>query len=387
MRTTNKLVPRPRQKKVAETLTVDELAERYLQRCRDRITLGSIKPRTLAYYESSIRTHILPAIGPKLAKDVTEDDVFALFSRLAEDRPTTANKCLSIVRLMFERAERWGATPYGSNPALDIRRVPQGKLSYAPSPGEVARLGLILAEVEGTGFQWWRLAQLVRLLALTGRRLCEIMHGRKEWVDLNGQRYCLPDSKSGPADYPIPASAVPVFEAVLESRPDSPWLFPTRSGGGPLNYPYPAWRAIRERAGLEGLTFHQLRHLYASAARDSGYELDMIGKLLGHRCSRSTEIYAHWVTDSYRRAAENTSALVAAWLDHGVRERGQRPSHKDSRVKVMGKRRRDLLVKQGCWALAMSRGPDEFERRTFIKPIRLLGPGGKLIRPRQSLSR
>ncbi len=375
------------QKLAPQALTVNELAERYLQRCRDRIILGGLKPRTAANYERSIRTHILPAIGPRLAQDVTEGDVFALFSQLAIDRPNTANKCLSLVRLMFEKAERWGVTPYGSNPALDIRRIPQGKLPQAPSPGDVARLGLVLAEVEEIGFQWWRLAQLVRLLALTGRRLSEIMHGRKEWVNLERQSYHLPDSKSGPADYHIPAPAAPVFKAVLRIRPESPWLFPCRRGCGPFSDPYPIWREIRERAGLEGLTFHQLRHLHASAARDSGYELDVIGKLLGHRCSRSTEIYAHWITDSYRRAAENTSALVASWLNHRAQKYDQSSTRNASSVLMLHKRKHERLLGLGCSVLAMRRGPDAFERRTFVKPLRLLGHGGKTIRPKPARSR
>lgn len=42
------------------------------------------------------------------------------------------------------------------------------------------------------------------------------------------------------------------------------------------------WRAIRERAGLEGVRIHDLRHSCASRTLALGEGLPMIGKLLGY---------------------------------------------------------------------------------------------------------
>src|SRR5918993_852070 len=60
------------------------------------------------------------------------------------------------------------------------------------------------------------------------------------------------------------------------------------------------WRANRKRAGLEDVRIHALRHTFASVAAASGASLPIIGKLLGHAQSATTERYAHLSVDPVR---------------------------------------------------------------------------------------
>ncbi len=58
-----------------------------------------------------------------------------------------------------------------------------------------------------------------------------------------------------------------------------------------------------ERAGIKGLTrLHDLRHTFASRLAQKGVSLFVIQKLLGHRDSKSTMIYAHLVPETYADA-------------------------------------------------------------------------------------
>jgi len=57
------------------------------------------------------------------------------------------------------------------------------------------------------------------------------------------------------------------------------------------------WRLIRERAQLNDVRIHDLRHTYASLAVAQNLSLPIVGKLLGHKSSKSTERYAHLYTD------------------------------------------------------------------------------------------
>ena len=72
------------------------------------------------------------------------------------------------------------------------------------------------------------------------------------------------------------------------------------------------WGIIRERAGLEDVRLHDLRHSFASRALALGESLSMIGKLLGHSQIETTARYAHLaresVHDSAARIAESISA-------------------------------------------------------------------------------
>jgi integrase len=61
----------------------------------------------------------------------------------------------------------------------------------------------------------------------------------------------------------------------------------------------------------EGVRLHDLRHSFASVGAGSGLGLPVIGKLLGHSNSKTTERYAHLAADPIRRAPDTISGAVA----------------------------------------------------------------------------
>jgi len=72
------------------------------------------------------------------------------------------------------------------------------------------------------------------------------------------------------------------------------------------------WERVRSRAGLAGVRVHDLRHSFASFAVADGNSLYLIGKVLGHKQARTTEIYAHLADDPIRGVADRTAARIAA---------------------------------------------------------------------------
>lgn len=62
------------------------------------------------------------------------------------------------------------------------------------------------------------------------------------------------------------------------------------------------WRKARDAAGLPELHFHDLRHSTASAMLKAGVDLYTIGKVLGHKDSRSTQRYSHLSTEAITNA-------------------------------------------------------------------------------------
>jgi integrase len=75
------------------------------------------------------------------------------------------------------------------------------------------------------------------------------------------------------------------------------------------------WRIVSHRAGLNGLRIHDLRHGFASVGAGSGLGLPIIGKLLGHRSTDTTQRYAHLDADPLRRASNTIGVTIAAALD------------------------------------------------------------------------
>ena len=62
------------------------------------------------------------------------------------------------------------------------------------------------------------------------------------------------------------------------------------------------FREARQRAGMDYLHFHDLRHSAASSMINQGVDLYTVGAVLGHKSASSTKRYAHLATDSLREA-------------------------------------------------------------------------------------
>jgi integrase len=81
------------------------------------------------------------------------------------------------------------------------------------------------------------------------------------------------------------------------------------------------WGQIVKHAGLVDVSLHTLRHTNASVGVGAGIGLPLVGALLGHRVSRTTQRYAHIANDPARRAAETIGATITAALERRAPER------------------------------------------------------------------
>ena len=71
------------------------------------------------------------------------------------------------------------------------------------------------------------------------------------------------------------------------------------------------WRRVKERAGLNDVRIHDLRHSFASEGLLVGEGLPMIGKLLGHTQVQTTARYAHLANDPFKSAANRIASRIA----------------------------------------------------------------------------
>ena len=72
------------------------------------------------------------------------------------------------------------------------------------------------------------------------------------------------------------------------------------------------------RAGLEDVRLHDLRHSFASVAVAGGDSLYLVGKVLGHQQTSTTERYAHLADDPLKAVADKTAAHIAAAMKSGT---------------------------------------------------------------------
>jgi integrase len=64
------------------------------------------------------------------------------------------------------------------------------------------------------------------------------------------------------------------------------------------------WEKVRDKAGLQGMHFHDWRHSAASELINAGIDLYTVGRVLGHKDSRSTARYSHGAVDTLAAAVE-----------------------------------------------------------------------------------
>lgn len=241
---------------------------------------------------------------PSLSIDeINEENVTRWFATLNNNTgPGAANRVLSILNAMLNKAQEWGYRSDGTNPCRSVHRNKTRKCERFLSTAELRRLGELLTDDQTAGgCLKSTIASAVTLLLLTGCRASEV--AGLQWQDVRGNRIKLRDSKTGPRTVWLGDYARAVIEALPRHR-NIPLVFSDPARGTQLLKLSNYWPSIRNRAGLSNVRLHDLRHTFASHAAMNRETLSMIGRLLGHRSLSSTSRYAHLGDEHISDAAQ-----------------------------------------------------------------------------------
>ncbi|MDP6787465.1 MAG: site-specific integrase [Rhodospirillales bacterium] len=287
--------------------TIRELAGRYMT----DFAIPHKKPAGAKQDERNIRCHILPALGERTkVADVSRADVMKMCNGLRHT-PGAANRARAVLSKMMNLAEIWGTRPDGSNPCRHVKQFPVSKRQRFLGTDEFAHLGTTLVEAEHAALESSAAIAAIRLLVFTGSRRGEVLRLKWSEVDIEHQCLRLTDSKTGPKVVHLNAPALEVLNGI-ERKEGCQWVFPGRKKGEPLVDLKGPWQRIRARAGLDGLRIHDMRHSFASVGAAGGVPLQMVGLLLGHRHTSTTERYSHLAPDPLKAANEMIGERIAA---------------------------------------------------------------------------
>jgi integrase len=313
------------------SMTVAELCDAYLIAAEKGRVMGkggqAKKASTIYTDRGRIERHIKPLLGRRLVADLTMQDV----QRFVYD--VQAGKTASVIKTGFRgkavveggsgTATRTagllgGILSYAVservitvNPATGVKRPAGKKRKRRLTPDEYAALGKALAEAEEGSLERLQAVAGVRLLALTGCRLGEIMKLRWSEIDRAAPCLRLEDSKEGASVRPISKAVLLILDGIERAR-GSTYVLPTARGGqGPFASLDDALERIVARAGLEGVTAHTLRHAFASTAGDLGYSDSTIGAMLGHAGHGVTSRYIHHLDAVLLAAADRVAMQIA----------------------------------------------------------------------------
>lgn len=300
--------PAEERKKNRHGLTVKEAAALYL---REHL-IPKRKASTVKQFEQTFRCAVVPTLGSRKLASLTLQDVERMH-RTFRDTPTKANNALNWLSAVLSFAERRELRPAGSNPCRLVARYKVKRRERFLTPAEMARLGEALNREEREGTKHPSAILAIRLLALTGMRRREVTTMKWEYVDFERGCVHLPDSKTGPKTVHLSSPALELLSQA-ERQEGNPYVcWGTRPGqryGGLSG----RWKRIRKAAGLDGLRIHDLRHTFASFGAAAGFGLFVIGKVLGHTRTETTERYAHLGKNPVRAATDHIGREVAAAL-------------------------------------------------------------------------
>lgn len=309
-------------------ITVAQLCDLYLEN-----GVGTKKASTISTDCGRIERHIKPLLGRKKVCDVTRADVKRFLQDVASgktsmDKKTglrgraivkggkgTATRTVGLLGGIFSYAFDCGLIEI--NPVHGVKRFADKKGQRYLSQQELVALGQALADGEERGLNPHALA-ILKMLVFTGARKGEIETLRWDAVDFDGGYLRLADSKTGQKAFPLNAGALEILSKI--TRLDgSPYVFPAHRSEEHYEGTPKVWRIIRSAAGLDDVRMHDLRHSFASIAVSGGASLPIIGALLGHTDSATTQRYAHLQDDPLKAASEAVGGKIAAAMKFGQR--------------------------------------------------------------------
>ncbi|WP_395697195.1 tyrosine-type recombinase/integrase [Methylocella sp.] len=296
-----------------------------------------MKERTKAYTLARLRHHAVPLLGARRVTEIGAGDIECFVrdvaaGKTAKDEKTgprtriivrggdgAARKVVRDLSSVFSFAKRRGVVQANPCDVAAVRKTDNKRDRYL-TLDEVKRLGEAFEALAGEGTNPKAL-NIARLWALTGCRRDEIAGLRWSEIDHDRGLLVLADSKTGRSIRPLGAAALAVLKTI-DRDPASPFVFPAESGAGFYQGSKRIWPKIVEKAKLDGVTPHTLRHTVGSTAVSTGEALALTGAILGHANARSTALYAHVQRDPARLAADRVSATIAEAMNGTQRKKG-----------------------------------------------------------------
>jgi integrase len=276
-----------------------ELAEQYLIWAKENKAGGARDD------SSRLHKHLAPRFNHLRINEISALHLEKMKGELRREGLSLGSieHCLKLFRQIINKAKLWGLYE-GENPIKGVK-IPNAQngrirfLSYEEARRLLEALKKISAQVHD-----------MALISLhTGMRAGEIFNMKNYDIDLENGIIDIPDSKNKQSRKVFMTEGV---KAILKDRAKGKpmeYIFKSSKGGRVMEVSDSYARVIERLGFNEGIkdrrykiTFHSLRHTFASWLALQGEPILNIKELLGHKTLEMTLRYAHLVPDQKREA-------------------------------------------------------------------------------------
>lgn len=298
----------------SDGITLRAYADKWIEERRVRGEL--LRPRTRALYESLLERLILPELGDTKIVSLTPTRIREWHNGLGTAKPTRNAHAYALLHAICATAiqdEVLDANPCRIRAAMQTNRKRDVDVL---SPAEVdklaakmpARLAASVVLAAWCGLRWGETSELRRGDVSADQSVLKI---RRAVTYRKGKFYVgEPKTAAGVRDVVVPPHIRPVLKAHLKKHVDSgadALLFATEDGqhmhGDQYRTP---WEKAREAIGKPNFRVHDLRHVGAVLAAQSGATTAELMHRLGHTTSAMALRYQH--------VGEGRDALIAERL-------------------------------------------------------------------------
>lgn len=280
-----------------------------------------LRRRTRALYESLLERVILPDLGDAKIVTLTPAQVREWHAALGSEHPTRNAHAYALLHAICQTAvqdEVLDANPCRIRAAMQTKRRREVDIL---TPAEVDKLAskmpanlrasVILAA--WCGLRWGETSEL-RRKDITDD--CGVLRIRRAVTYLAGEfDQGAPKTAAGVRDVTVPPHVRPVLKAHLKThvgRGAESLLFANDDGGHLTSDQYRVhWEKAREAIGKPNLRVHDLRHVGAVLAAQSGATTAELMHRLGHTTPEMALRYQHVAEGRDAEIAERLSKLAA----------------------------------------------------------------------------
>lgn len=270
---------------------------------QDKIRLFKNWMRSRRYSENTIGTYtdalktFLRFYAAKPIHEITNDDLivfnndYILKNRLSSSHQ---NQVVNAIKLFFRTIENSKL-----NPELVHRPKREKLLPNVLSKEEVKLILDALPNIKHKA--------MLSLIYSCGLRCGEVLNLKPENIDSNRKLVIIKQAK-GRKDRIVPLSdkILVLLREYWKLHQPKIWLFEGQNEG--ITYDERSLQQVLKKAVYKAgikkpVTLHWLRHSYATHLLENGTNLRYIQEMLGHRSSKTTEIYTHVSSQSIQKIA------------------------------------------------------------------------------------